>query len=46
MSLLKETRLNHFGKMAFKWIYWNMLLKGIAIPFVSRNMSKLGKKLN
>ena len=46
MSLLKETRLNHFGKMAFRWIYWNMLLKGIAIPFVSRNMSKLGKKLN
>lgn len=46
MSLLKETRLNHFGKMAFKWIYWNMLLKGIAIPFVTRNMSKLGKKFN
>ncbi|MBS3992381.1 MAG: NAD(P)/FAD-dependent oxidoreductase [Bacteroidetes bacterium] len=46
MSLLKETRLNHFGKMAFKWIYWNMLLKGIPIPLVSRNMSKLGKKLD
>ena len=26
-SLLKESRLNHLGKLAFKWIYWNILLK-------------------
>ena len=43
MSLLKESVLNHWGKLAFRWIYWNMLLKGIAIPFVSRNMSFKGK---
>jgi len=45
MQLLKESVLNHWGKLAFKWIYWNMLLKGISIPFVGRNMSKTGKLL-
>ena len=45
MSLLKETVMNHWGKMAFRWIYWNMLLKGIPIPFVGRNMSTKGKKI-
>ena len=43
LKLLKESVLNHWGKLAFRWIYWNMLLKGIAIPFVSRNMSFKGK---
>lgn len=40
MSLLKESWLNHLGKLAFRWIYWNMLLKGISIPLVSRTMNK------
>ncbi|MDG1195306.1 MAG: FAD/NAD(P)-binding oxidoreductase [Polaribacter sp.] len=43
LSLLKESRINHMGKMAFKWIYWNMLIKGIHIPFVSATMSKKRK---
>ncbi len=34
-SLLKETRMNHLGKLAFRWIYWNLLLKAIDIPFIS-----------
>lgn len=46
LSLLKESIFNHWGKMAFRWIYWNMLLKGIAIPLVSRNMTTKGKKIN
>lgn len=45
LSLLKETRLNHWGKLAFRWIYWHMLIKGIAIPFVSNRMSLRGKKI-
>lgn len=44
-SLLKETRMNHLGKMAFKQIYWNMLLKGIPIPTVPPHMKTTGKKL-
>ena len=45
MSLLKETHLNHMGKLAFKWIYWNMLIKGKHIPFVSAQMSTAGKDI-
>lgn len=45
LKLLEESRMNHMGKLAFKWIYWNMLLKGISIPFVSATMSKKGKEL-
>ena len=45
LNLLKESRMNHMGKMAFRWIYWNMLIKGIHIPFVSATMSEKGKKL-
>lgn len=45
LSLLKESRINHVGKMAFRWIYWNMLIKGIHIPFVSATMSEKGKKI-
>ena len=42
MSLLKETRLNHYGKLAFEWIYWHMLLTGKKLP-VSTNLSMKGK---
>ncbi len=45
LKLLKESVLNHWGKLAFRWIYWNMLLKGIPIPFVGRNMSIKGKQI-
>lgn len=44
LRLLKESRANHMGKMAFRWVYWNMLIKGVHIPFVSATMSEKGKK--
>jgi sulfide:quinone oxidoreductase len=44
MSLLKESRLNHVGKMAFRWMYWNVLLPGRDIPGVTPHMSMTGKK--
>ncbi len=44
-SLLKETTINHWGKMAFRHIYWYMLLKGIPIPTVPPHMKTSGKKL-
>jgi sulfide:quinone oxidoreductase len=46
LKLLKESRMNHLGKLAFRWIYWNVLLKGTHIPFVSATMSEAGKKYN
>ncbi|MDR2205317.1 MAG: NAD(P)/FAD-dependent oxidoreductase [Flavobacteriaceae bacterium] len=45
-NLLAENRVNHWGKMAFKWIYWNMLLPGRKIPFVTPKMSRKGKQLD
>jgi len=41
-SLLKETRINHWGKLFFKWIYWNILLRGRWLPIPS-GMSMKGK---
>jgi sulfide:quinone oxidoreductase len=41
-SLLKESALNHIGKMSFKWLYWNILLPGRPMP-VSNSMSMAGK---
>lgn len=46
LRLLKESRMNHMGKLAFRWIYWNMLLKGTHIPFVSATMQEAGKKFD
>jgi len=47
-KLLKETRINHMGKMAFRNIYWNRMLKGKDVaPFglVEANMSTSGKQM-
>jgi len=42
MSLLKKTRMNHMGKMAFRWMYWNILMPGHQMP-VPAHMSLSGK---
>ncbi len=44
LRLLKESRMNHMGKLAFRWIYWHMLLRGTHIPFVTAQMQEAGKK--
>jgi sulfide:quinone oxidoreductase len=41
-SLLKETVVNHWGKMAFRWLYWNVMLKGGYMP-ISNQLSMNGK---
>ena len=41
-SLLKESPVNHWGKMMFRWMYWNLLLKGEEMPFESQ-MTMAGK---
>jgi sulfide:quinone oxidoreductase len=43
LKLLKESKMNHMGKLAFKWVYWNMLLKATPIPFVPAKMKLAGK---
>jgi sulfide:quinone oxidoreductase len=46
LNLLTESRLNHWGKLAFRWIYWNMLLPARKLPFVTAKMSKSGKNFD
>lgn len=46
LNLLTESRLNHWGKLAFRWIYWNMLLPARKLPFVTPKMSKAGKNFD
>jgi len=43
-GLLKETRMNHYGKLIFRWIYWNILLKGKEMP-IDTQMTMAGKKI-
>jgi sulfide:quinone oxidoreductase len=44
MSLLKETHANHLGKLAFRQIYWNVLLPGRPLPLPA-HMSMAGKEI-
>ncbi len=41
-SLLQESRINHWGKMMFRWMYWNLLLKGKQLP-ITAEMQMAGK---
>lgn len=41
-GLLRESKPNHWGKLAFRWMYWNMLLPGRPIPLPA-HMSMAGK---
>jgi sulfide:quinone oxidoreductase len=43
LSLLEETRANHLGKLAFRHIYWNVLLPGFPVPLPA-HMSMAGKR--
>jgi sulfide:quinone oxidoreductase len=42
MGLLKVNRANHLGKLAFRWVYWHLLLTGKKLP-VTTHMSMAGK---
>ena len=42
-DLLKNTRVNHYGKIMFRWIYWHILLKGKELP-VESEMTMAGKR--
>ncbi len=43
-SLLRESEANHWGKMTFRWVYWNLLLTGKEMPFEPL-MSMAGKEV-
>jgi len=41
-TLLKESMSNHWGKMMFRWVYWNLMMKGHDLP-LEPQMSIAGK---
>ena len=45
LPLLRESRLNHLGKLAFQWVYWHALLPGREIPGIGPAMPTRGKKI-
>ncbi|MCP4458182.1 MAG: NAD(P)/FAD-dependent oxidoreductase [Cytophagales bacterium] len=45
MKLLEENRVNHWAKLGFRWVYWNMLMKGKKILFITPQMQLAGKEL-
>ena len=44
LPLLRESRLNHLGKLMFQWVYWHALLPGREIPGIGPAMPTVGKK--
>jgi sulfide:quinone oxidoreductase len=45
LPLLRQSRLNHLGKLAFGWLYWHVLLPGREMPAVHSRMPAGGKHL-
>ncbi len=43
LPLMKESHLNHLGKLLFQWFYWHTLLPGRDIPGVHSAMPTSGK---
>lgn len=41
-SLLGDSYLNYYGKMMFKWVYWNLMLRGNELP-LENQMTMAGK---
>jgi sulfide:quinone oxidoreductase len=44
LPLLRESRLNHIGKMLFPWFYWHVLLPGRDVPGLEPTMPLRGKQ--
>jgi sulfide:quinone oxidoreductase len=42
-KLLGESAINHYGKLMFRWVYWNVLLRGVELP-IGAEMSMIGKQ--
>jgi len=41
-SMLKESLSNYWGKMMFRWVYWNLMMKGLDLP-LEPQMNLAGK---
>jgi sulfide:quinone oxidoreductase len=46
LPLMRESRLNHLGKLMFQWFYWHVLLPGREVPGIGSAMPTAGKEPN
>ena len=46
LPLLRDSWVNHLGKLAFQWVYWHALLPGRPLPFLGSQMPTSGKDLD
>jgi sulfide:quinone oxidoreductase len=46
LPLMRESRLNHLGKLMFQWFYWHVLLPGREVPGIGSAMPTAGKTHN
>ncbi|MDO5672605.1 MAG: TusE/DsrC/DsvC family sulfur relay protein [Actinomycetaceae bacterium] len=44
LKLLRMSRLNHLAKLAFYYVYWWLLIRGLPLPF-PKDMSLVGKEI-
>src|SRR5581483_6011000 len=45
LPLMRESHVNHLGKLAFQWLYWHALLPGRPLPGIHPTMPAAGKRL-
>jgi sulfide:quinone oxidoreductase len=45
LPLLRESRLDHLGKLAFQSLYWHALLPAREIPGINATMPRSGKRI-
>jgi sulfide:quinone oxidoreductase len=45
LPLMKESRMNHLGKLMFQWFYWHVLLPGRDVPGITATMPTAGKQI-
>ena len=45
LPLMRESRVNHLGKLMFQWFYWHVLLPGRDVPGLGSAMPTAGKEL-
>ena len=38
-TLLQESYVNHWGKLGFRWVYWNLLVRGKELPLDHRMLT-------
>jgi sulfide:quinone oxidoreductase len=45
LPLLRESRVNHWAKLLFQWVYWHALLPGRDMPAIGPTMPTRGKRM-